>query len=267
MIAAILGTLTGSLAHAAEVSSQQRSSNIALRKRVHVNTLITEPDTIEVEFGSLYSTSSDNFSLPSLIKYTPEGKHILWGRTEYSVGFDSLFSSVIPGGRTTQFSDRVTFSANAVILDGEKLDIAIAPQASFFVRDESGARAGLTAIARYDSGQNSTGVAVSWSAATVSSATNPAGTLDVGFGFGRRLRPSGFIGHFTPHTNVIYEKSTGVDRTVSVFEGVEYQITEKVAVDFSGQHFNVIGGQVDNGVLVGLTVNMGKLHHAKAQSR
>src|SRR5260370_7927369 len=101
MIAAVLETFTGSLAHAAEVSSQQRSSNIALRKRVHVNTLITEPDTIEVEFGSLYSTSSDDFSLPSLLKYTPEGNHILRALTDYSAGSAPLSTSPITSAPPT----------------------------------------------------------------------------------------------------------------------------------------------------------------------
>jgi len=39
-------------------------------------------------------------------QYTPEGTHPCWGRTEFSVSFDS------PG------RDRVTFAANCVIHDG-----------------------------------------------------------------------------------------------------------------------------------------------------
>src|SRR5258706_8816666 len=114
----ILLALLTPLASAAEGVSSQRGFGIELRKRLHVNTLITEPDTVELEFGELYSSTSGNFSLPSLIKYTPEGRQILWGRTEYSMGFDSVFSELIPGGRTAQFSDRVTLSANVVVFDG-----------------------------------------------------------------------------------------------------------------------------------------------------
>src|SRR6476469_7366281 len=66
------------------------TSNITLRKRLHVNTLITEPGTVEVEFDNLYSFTTTNFIVPSTIKYTPEGTHILWGRTEYSAAFDSI---------------------------------------------------------------------------------------------------------------------------------------------------------------------------------
>ena len=234
------------------------AANIALRKRVHVNTLITEPGTMEIEFGGAFSTAG-NFSFPSTIKYTPEGPYVWWGRTEFSASFDSLASTVQFDNRATQFSDRLTFAANCVVHDGEKLDLAIAPQVSSFLRGESGVRVGATAIARYDVGRNSTGVTVTWTAATALSPTNPAGTLDIGYGYGRRLMASGPLGHLTAHTNVLYERSTGVPRQISLFEGVEYQVTEKVAVDFSGQHFSVWGGTVDHQISVGLTINTGRL--------
>ena len=36
-------------------SGSQRAPAITLRKRVHVNTLITEPDTIQVQWGGAFS--------------------------------------------------------------------------------------------------------------------------------------------------------------------------------------------------------------------
>jgi hypothetical protein len=57
---------------------------------------------------------------------------------------------------------------------------------------------------------------------------------------------------------VLYEKSTGVERQVSLFEGVEYQITEKFALDVSVQHFSVVGGAVDHQIVVGITANLGR---------
>lgn len=243
-------------------SAAGRAPGIALRKRVHVNTLITEPDTIEIEWGGAFSTGGD-FTLPAAIKYTPEGHHVWWGRTEFSAGFDSLSSSADSGHRVTNFSDRATFAATCVVHDGDKLDLALAPQASILLRGDRGARAGATAIARYDTGRSSAGVTVTWTGATVSSATNPAGSIDVGAGYGYRLRPSGPLGHLTAHTNWLWEKSTGLDRQVSAFEGVEYQITERAAVDFSGAHFAVWGGRLDNQVVVGLTVNTGRLHRER----
>ena len=237
-------------------------SAISLRKRLHVNTLITAPGTVELEWGNDYSLTSDDYTMPATLKYTPQGRHILWGRTEFAASVDTISTSVENDARIAHFSDRITCAATSVLLDGEKLDIAIAPQASAFLRGESGMRVGATAIARYDSGRNSTGVTVSWTGATVSSPSNPAATFDAGFGYGRRLKASGFLGHFSPHGNVIYEKSTGVERLMSVFEGVEYQITDNFAIDASAQHFNVVGGSIDHQVVVGITWNLGRLTHS-----
>lgn len=247
-------------------SGVHRASNITLRKRLHVNTLITEPGTLEIDCGNLYSYTSGNFTMPSTVKYTPEGTRILWGRTEYSAAFDSVNSALIAGGRSTQFSDRVTLTASSVVLDGAKLDVAIAPQATFFLRDESGARLGATAIARYDWGRNSAGATASWTAATAPTATNPAGTWDFGAGFGRRLGAAGFWGRVTPHLNAVLERSAGVERTVAAFGGVEYQITGKVALDVAAQRFGLVGGGADRQVLVGLTINLGKLHSRSKES-
>lgn len=245
---------------AAEVAGTADSSRaIALRKRIHVNTLITEPGTMDIEWGGAFSTGG-NFTLPAVIRYTPEGPYAYWGRTEFSVSFDSMASNLDSGHRITNFSDRIGIAANCVVHDGDKFDLAFAPQVSFLLRGDSGARLGATAIARYDWGRSSAGVTFTWTAATAASDTNPAGTIDIGAGYGFRLKPSGPLGHLTPHVNWLYEKSTGLERLVSLFEGVEYQITDNVAVDFSAQHFNVWGGRIDHQAVVGLTVNTGRLH-------
>jgi len=102
-------------------AGSHRTSNITLRKRLHVNTLITAPGTMEIEWDNLYSATNSNFSMPSIVKYTPAGKNILWGRTEYSVAFDSIDSVALTAQRTSQFSGRVTFAANAVLRDGVEL--------------------------------------------------------------------------------------------------------------------------------------------------
>ena len=64
--AAVLGRLRNS-----------RTSNISLRKRLHVNTLITEPGTLEMDWNSVYSFSTTNFDMPSTIKYTPAGGRVV----------------------------------------------------------------------------------------------------------------------------------------------------------------------------------------------
>lgn len=240
-------------------SSDERAPAISLRKRVHVNTLIAEPDTMEFEWGGAFSTGGD-FTLPAAIHYTPQGHHVWWGRTELSASFDSLSSTADPIGRITHFGDRISLAATCVVHDGEKLDLAIAPVVSLLLRGDDGIRSGATAIARYDAGRSSTGVTVSWTGATRSSPSNPAATLDVGFGYGYRLKATGALSHLTPHFNCVYERSTGTPREISLFEGVEYQVTGPFAIDFSGQHLNVRGGQPDHQIVVGITVNTGHLH-------
>ncbi len=230
-----------------------------MSKRLHINDLIAEPGTLELDWGGLYSFTTGTLTMPSALKFTPEGKSVLWGRTEYSVSFDSLASAVNTGVRSTQFSDRLTFAATAVIFDSEHFDIAFAPQVTTFLRNESGARLGATIIGRYDYGKNSAGVTAGWTAATAATDTNPAGVWDFGLGYGRHLAADGVLGRFTPHVNMLLEKSTGFERTLSLFGGIEYQITHRVAVDVAGQRIGFSGGGPDRLILVGLTVNSGKL--------
>ena len=250
---------SAALFHTAPSGSSNRAAAITLRKRVHVNSLITTPDTLDFEFGGAFS-GGGSFTFPTSIKYTPEGRHIYWGRTEFSASFDSVSSNLADQGRVTQFGDRATLAATCVIKDGEKLDLALAPETSILFRGDDGVRVGAMAIARYDAGPSSAGVTFSWSAATAASSTNPAGVMDIGAGYGFRLKPSGPLGHLTPHVNWLWEKSTGSDREISIFEGIEYQITDAVAVDFSAQHLSLWGGATDHQAVVGLTVNTGRLH-------
>lgn len=224
---------------------------ISLKKRLHVNTLITEPGTVEIDWASAYSFTSNGLLLPTAIKYTPRGSHDWWGRTEYSVAFNGYDSAA------SQFGQSMTLTGTCVLHDGEKLDLAIAPQITAFLRDERGARLGATAIARADVGRNSIGTTFGWSGATNSSATNPAGTIDVGVGFGRRLAAAGAWGHFSPHFNAGWERSTGVARIASLLEGVEYQIVDQVAFDVSAQQVTTPGHSPDRQIIVGFTINFG----------
>jgi len=224
---------------------------ISLKKRLHVNTLITEPGTIEIDYASAYSFSSGGLLMPTALKYTPVGHHDWWGRTEYSLAFNSY------DNQASQFGQSVTLTGTCVLRDGEKLDLAIAPQVTAFLRDERGVRAGATAIARLDVGRNSIGTTFGWSGATHSSPTNPAGTIDVGAGFGRRLAAGGALGHFSPHLNAGWERSTGVPRIASLLEGVEYQIVDQVAFDVSAQQVAATGHTPDRQVIFGITLNLG----------
>jgi hypothetical protein len=212
-----------------------RSSHQALasqnRKKLHVNSLITTPGAVEVEFAHAHSVTTRSDYLPTTLKWTPGTSTGLWGRTELSVGFD-FFSSVFETEkRTNQFSDHLSFAATSVLYGGAKLNLAVAPVAFFYVRGDQGARLGGVGLARYDTDLNSAGMTLSWTGATASSASNPAGTFDLGGGYGRKLAETGFCSHLTPHANLIYERSSGGIHGLSIFEGLEYQLTEKLAID------------------------------------
>jgi hypothetical protein len=228
-----------------------------LRKKLHVNSLITEPGTFEVEFGNALSLTSRSDFLPTTLKYTPGGNSGLWGRTEFSVGFDSLSSAVESGTRTNQFSDHLSFAATTVLYGGAKLNVAVSPAAFFYLQGDRGARLGAAVIARYDAGLSSAGLTLSWTGATATSPTNPAGAVDLGGGYGRKLAKIGVCSRLTPHANLVYERSSGGVRGLSVFEGMEYQLTERLAIDISGQHVNLWGGSVDHELVLGMTLNLG----------
>jgi hypothetical protein len=237
--------------------SNSRISSQSLRRRLHINSLITEPGTFELESGAAYSISGAYF-LPTTLKITPSTNTGFWGRTELSANFDMLSSPVEEGQRSTQFSDHVSVAATTVVYGGEKLNVALAPMASFFLRGDRGARLGAAAVARLDSGLNSAGVTLSWTGATASSSSNPAGIFDLGGGFGRRLASSGTWARITPHGNVVYERLTGAGGATSVFVGLEYQLTEKLAFDLSSQHLNLGSDSSDHQVLLGVTWNFGQ---------
>jgi len=238
-----------------------RSNHQALasqnRKKLHVNSLITTPGTVEVEFANARSATSRSDYLPTTLKWTPGASSGFWGRTELSVGFDSLSSVFETDKRTNQFSDHLSFAATSVLYGSAKLNLAVAPVAFFYVRGDQGARLGGVGLARYDTDLNSAGMTLSWTGATVSSASNPAGTFDLGGGYGRKLAKTGFCSHLTPHANLIYERSSGGIHGLSIFEGLEYQMTEKFAIDISGQHLNLWGDSVDNQIVLGMTLNLG----------
>jgi hypothetical protein len=241
-IAAIL-CVWGRPAHGASPFSR-RGSNISLRKRLHINTLIAEPGTGEVDWSGLYSFDT-GFTVPSGFRYTPAGPYVFWGRTEYAV--------------FTDFNQSATVAATAVLLDGDKFDLAIQPQASWLFHSESGERFGATAIARYDTGKSSIGATASWAYATNVSPTNPAGVWDLGVGMGRRLAAEGFLGRLTPHVNSVWERATGASWSLSLFEGVELQITGRLGFDVSGQHISVRGDSPEHQLAFGFTYSLGKL--------
>jgi hypothetical protein len=219
----------------------RRASSIALRQRLFVNPLISDPGTLEVEWNNTLGPGS--YYQPQTWKYSV-------GRTEYSLGFDA----VAHDSGATHFSDHLTATATSVLYNGPHLDIAVAPQATFLLRNDSGVRLGATLIARYDFGKNSVSGSFGWTGATVASASNPAGTADAIAGFGRRVTR-----HITAYASVQWERSSALPSYLSVFEGAEYEISSRLAANVYGQHYTLTHGVPDHHYGVGLTYNFGRI--------
>src|SRR4051794_19068286 len=123
----LAGSARGALVHRHRGGASHLGVGISQQKRLHVNDLITEPGTIEIDTGFLYSWTTDSLTLPTALKWTPDGDSLLVGRTEYSVAFDSIDSAVAGGLRSTQFSDRLSLVATSIVYDSPHFDIAVAP--------------------------------------------------------------------------------------------------------------------------------------------
>lgn len=223
----------------------RRSGGLATRRRLFTSPLITDPGNVDLEFSGAFDTNS-SYTLPANLKYTPAG----W-QTEFSAGVDSVASVVDDSsGRTTHFSDHLNLAATTAFKAGDNFSWAIAPTATVFLRGESGGRFGGAAFGRYDRGLNTFSGGASWNGATRSSATNPAGTMDLNAGYGRKR------GRVTAYGNVQWERSTGLGAFYSLFEGIEYEVNERVAIDLSGAHYGLRTGSIDHQVVVGLTCTL-----------
>lgn len=212
---------------------------------------------MEVEWSNTFDLDG-SYSMPFLWKVTPEGSHLLWGRTEFSAALDGVSSIVTDGERTTHLTDHATFAATTLLLDGEHWNIAIAPQISLWTRGSSGARLGASTILRYDRGLSSGGATLTWTGATHTSDGNPAGTWDFNPGYGRRLSANGWSSHVSLYANGLLERSTGLTNVAAVIEGMEVELSDKVSFLLSGQQTRLGPGQLDHQIVTGLTVNLGR---------
>jgi hypothetical protein len=226
---------------------RQHSQSIGLRNRVHVNRLITESGTVELEAGALFHAGGA-FDLPMLWKHTPFGRSLLIGRTEYSLGFDAI----------PREDGQYTVAAQSLVLDGEHWNVSLGPNATF-IRNTAGVRAGASLVVRYDRGLTTFGAAANWSKASSPSDNNPADWTTSGVGGGVRLGRSGWRSRITFHANATMETASSTVPVKSTFEGVEVEITSRAAVNIVAQQVDWRGPNRENQVLAGITVNFGRL--------
>lgn len=214
------------------------ASGVSLRKRTSIDSLIAEGGTMEIDWASLYSFSNQSWSQPMSMRATP-GISGFWGRTELGLSTDT---------------HTATFTGTTMLVQSDHFDVAVAPQATFFLRDSAGARLGGLAIVRYDQGSHSLSATLNWTAATHPQDGNPHQLADFGLGYTWRR------GRWSPHVNVVREVATAYSPTLSLFEGVSYDLTNRLSLDVSMQHFSIQGGITDHQLLVGLNISGIRVH-------
>lgn len=241
--------------HRTRRAPARHAPTLALRRRMFVSSLIVEPGLGEFDCSVTSSTSNNTLFFPATLRYTPTGPSILWGRTEFSVSWDSAYSADEAQNRTYQFSDHVTLTGVSVLLDSKHWDLALAPQVTVLTRGASGVRVGGAGIARGDFGRDSVAMSASWTGATnPAGSDNPAGTFDWLAGYARSVG-----GGFTVYASAQWERSTGIGPQVSVFEGIQYSPNDRWGIELSGQHYAAGSSQTDNQMVLGITITLGRL--------
>ena len=162
------------------------ASGVTLRKRSNVNPLIAGAGTAELAWAGLYSFRQASWSAPASLHVTPAHTGF-WSRTELGLASDTHTLSV---------------TGTHVLVEREHFDIAVAPQATFFVRDGSGTRLGALAVVRYDHRDHTVSAILNWTAATRASRGNPEHLANFGLGYGWKR------GRWSPHVNLVREVAT-----------------------------------------------------------
>ena len=226
---------------------RHQAQSIGNRSRVHVNRLVTESGTIEMEAGISFAEFA-GITNPILLKYTAAGDSLLLGRTEFSVGFDYAHAS-----------NDITLAATSLLYDGEHWNVALAPTLTIVRQDGSGIRAGATMITRYDHGPASFGATATWSKASLPGPGTPADLASFGLGGGVRLAAAGWRSRLTLNGNALSEHASATRAATSTFEGIEWEITKRAALNFVVQQSDWRGPSRDNIFLAGLTINLGRI--------
>lgn len=141
---------------------------------------------------------------------------------------------------------------------GEHWNFALGPNVTFVRHEGDGLRAGATFIAHYGRGLASAGGTLSWSKATHPNNNNPAIYTSCGFG-GVRLAKEGRLSNWTINGNIINEHASSNRPVTSLFEGIEWQVTSQLSLNFVVQQLDLRGPYRDNQSLVGLTLNVGRV--------
>ena len=219
------------------------------------DTSVTAPGTFELEFGS--AAKRNSLGLPAALKFTPDVENVLLRETEFSLGFDAYSTLSADGRRRHQFGDRLAFNLRRALHRGEHFSFALAPRATFFLRDEKGARLGATAIGAWSYGLNTVVANLTFTGATSPSDNNSQRQTDIALGYSRTLGESGLANRFGVFAEYQHEFPSGRANPVSLMQGITFRARPDLVLDFAVQQSGVADGPLEVQLLGGLTVNLG----------
>ena len=219
------------------------------------DTSVTAPGSVELELGGTFSRGS--WALPAFLKFTPDVAG-LFSQTELGVGFDLVSSVSIAGNRETRLGDSLSFSVRRAVYEGGSFSVALAPLASFFLREKEGVRLGATGIAVYSWGLNSLVGNLTWTGATRPSTENPSGQVDVSFDYVRSLGSRCVWERLAIFAGALYENPTGHSVSVSLAQGMSYKLRPHWVLDLAVVERGLAFGPSEWEILGGATVNLGR---------
>jgi hypothetical protein len=119
-------------------------------------------------------------------------------------------------------------------------------QFTFLVRGDSGVRAGIGALSKYDFGLNTSGASATWTGATRASETNPARDWETGDTYVRRLGDKRLLSKISAYTSVFVERATICDNALAHSIGCLYSWKPFVQFDYTYRRVRTTGQPFDN---------------------
>ncbi len=241
---------------AATIAGQDVNSATPQRPTFTNDASTTVPGTVELEMGGLFAESM--LSIPTSLKFSPKTGNWFEG-TELSLGFDGLVSTKNGAMRITQFGDTLNLNLRRRIWRKGDWAFALAPQFGFLLRGDKGARLGAKGIAVYAPGLNGIAVNLTWTAATQSSASNPAQKYDVAAGYSRQIGRGSLSERFSLFAEYQREMPSNADSTTSLIQGMAFRARPSMVFDIAVSQVGVGSGNMDVQLAAGLTVNLGRI--------
>jgi len=146
---------------------------------------------------------------------------------------DNLFIGFYNNKRVTKTGNLLSFAIRRPIFEVKNFSVAFAPQASFFLRDEKGARLGATVFTAYSFGLNAVVTNFTFSNATSSSASNPAQKYELAIDVSRTLGNSGARSKTGIFSGILIEKARKQDSVVSLLQGINYRVKPNLVLDIA----------------------------------